>query len=43
MWQNAGFTTTVKVKPANQDFLIAGQDKVAGQVYPCDTNVTVQK
>ena len=42
-WQVAGFTTTVKSNPANQDFLIGSQDKVAGQVYPCDTTVTVKK
>jgi Flp pilus assembly protein TadG len=43
LWSNAGFTTDVKSKPNNQDFLIGGQDKVAGQVYPCNTSVTVQK
>jgi hypothetical protein len=42
IWDGAGFTTTVQSNgPA--DFLIGRQDKVAGQLYPCDTTIVTVK
>jgi hypothetical protein len=41
MWSGAGFTGTVTTLPGHGNYLIASQDLVAGQRYPCDSSVTV--
>jgi hypothetical protein len=41
IWSGAGFTGPVISLTGNGNYLIASQDKVAGQPYPCDASVTV--
>jgi hypothetical protein len=40
-WSGAGFTGAVTALHGNGNYLIATQDKTAGQLYPCDSSVTV--
>jgi hypothetical protein len=41
IWSGAGFTGTVTALPGAGNYLIGSQDRVAGQLYPCDSSVTV--
>jgi hypothetical protein len=41
IWSDAGFSGTVTTLPGHGNYLIASQDLVAGQTYPCDSSVTV--
>jgi hypothetical protein len=41
IWSGAGFSGTVTTLPGHGNYLIASQDRVAGQRYPCDSSVTV--
>jgi beta-lactam-binding protein with PASTA domain len=42
VWAGAGFTGTVTiVHPPNGNYIITGQDPVAGQAYACTSNLTV--
>jgi hypothetical protein len=41
IWSGAGFTGTVTTLPGNGNYVIATQDLIAGQMYPCDASVTV--
>jgi hypothetical protein len=41
IWSGAGFTGAVTALPGNGNYVIASQDLLAGQMYPCDASVTV--
>ena len=41
IWSGAGFSGSVTTLPGHGNYLIASQDLVAGQTYPCDASVTV--
>jgi len=41
IWSGAGFSGTVMTLPGHGNYVIASQDLVAGQTYPCDSSVTV--
>jgi hypothetical protein len=41
LWESAGFTGAVTALPGNGNYVIASQDLLAGQTYPCDSSVTV--
>jgi hypothetical protein len=41
IWSGAGFSGTVTTLPGHGNYLIASQDLVAGQTYPCSSSVTV--
>jgi hypothetical protein len=41
LWEAAGFTGTVTALPGSGNYVIASQDVLAGQTYPCDSSVTV--
>ena len=41
IWSGAGFTGAVVALHGDGNYLIASQDLLAGQMYPCDASVTV--
>jgi hypothetical protein len=41
LWSTAGFTGGVSPLPGNGNYLIEFQDLVAGQMYPCNSTVTI--
>jgi hypothetical protein len=41
IWSTAGFTGAVVALHGDGNYLIATQDLLAGQMYPCDASVTV--
>jgi hypothetical protein len=41
IWSGAGFRGTVTTLPGHGNYVIASQNRVAGQKYPCDASVTV--
>jgi hypothetical protein len=41
IWSGAGFTGAVIALHGDGNYLIASQDLLAGQMYPCDASVTV--
>ena len=41
IWSAAGFNGTVTTLPGHGNYLIASQDLVAGQTYPCSSSVKV--
>ena len=41
LWSGAGFTGTVTALPGNGNYVIATQNRTAGNRYPCSAGVTV--
>ena len=41
IWSGAGFSGIVTTLPGHGNYVIASQDRVAGQTYPCAASVTV--
>jgi hypothetical protein len=41
LWADAGFTGAVTTLPGNGNYVIATQNRIAGQLYPCGSVVEV--